>query len=251
MGPGGREFGLLIEDNALEGNAFHNVETLYEAAAIKTHCNVRCLIRRNLVVDTVHGSGIWMDWDNRNSRCCQNVIVNTHSMFGGIFVEASQTPNLVDQNIILGTQGHGIYEHDCFEQVFVHNLIAGSAKSAFHLHGKITDRRIADRQPSYGRHVVRNNLLTGNHAPDFFGGEASEVGDNLAEGISAALDRQTWKLTWSATNPATTVSRLSFITHDFTGASRAARTAPGPFNELPQKPISTVLSQPTTRGALD
>ena len=80
----GKGFGLLLEDNALLRSAFHDVESLFETAGIKTHRNVGCLIRRNVVLDTLHGPGIWMDWDNRNSRCCQNVVVNSHTMHGKI-----------------------------------------------------------------------------------------------------------------------------------------------------------------------
>jgi len=77
------EFGLLIEENMLLRNAFHDTERLYETAGIKTNNNVHCLVRRNLIVDTYHGAGIWLDWDNRNSRCCQNIIVTFRTIHGG------------------------------------------------------------------------------------------------------------------------------------------------------------------------
>ena len=115
---GGREFGLLIEDNVVMRNAWHDAELLWETGGIKTHCNVRCLIRRNLVTDTAHGSGIWMDWDNRGSRCCENLVVGSHNKNGAIFIEASTVPNLVDHNIVWDTTGHGIYEHDSRRQIY-------------------------------------------------------------------------------------------------------------------------------------
>jgi hypothetical protein len=98
---------------------------------IKTHNNVGCLIRHNLVFDTVHGPGIWLDWDNRNTRCCQNIVVNAHTRVGGIFVGASNVPNLFDQNIVWGTEGAGIVEQDSCHQIFVHNLIAQNTKEGF------------------------------------------------------------------------------------------------------------------------
>ena len=237
MGPGGsREFGLLIEDNVLLRNAFHDVERLYETAAIKTHCNVRCLIRRNLIADTRHGAGIWMDWDNRDSRCCQNVIVGGQTIHGGIFVEASQVPNLVDRNIIWGTQGHGIYEHDSHRQIFAHNFIARNQGSGMRLHGRMTDRKIDGKQARYGGHVVRNNVLVANHKADVFRGEPSEIAGNLADGVCAELDRTGWHLTWSVAGNPTTIPRLPLVRFDFFGATRPERTVPGPFLKLPLGP---------------
>jgi alpha-N-arabinofuranosidase len=242
MGPGGREFGLLIEDNELRGNAFHDVERLYETASIKTHCNVHCLIRRNLIVDTQHGPGIWMDWDNRFSRCCQNVIVDTRSIAGGIFIEASQQPNLIDRNIVWGTQGHGIYEHDCHGQVFAHNFVARSSGSAFHLHGRMTSRRIDGKQPSYGGHVVHNNLLVDNRHADFLGGEPSRVRGNLVDAVVADLDRATWRLDWHATSPVSKVARVPLVPSASSEASgQGESTAPGPFLDLPVSPTSILI----------
>ena len=129
LGPGNKEFGLLIEDNVLLRNSFYDVERLNETAGIKTHNNVRCLIRRNLIMDTQHGGGIWMDCRSQFSRCMQNVIIGSKTIHGGIFVEASYEPNLVDQNFIWDTQGHGIYEHDSCNQKFANNFIGQSAKS--------------------------------------------------------------------------------------------------------------------------
>ena len=231
LGPGrGQEFGLLIEDNVLCRNAFYDVERLYETGAIKTHNNIRCLIRRNLIVDTRHGAGIWMDWNNQFSRCTQNVIVGTHTIHGAIFVEASYQPNLVDQNILWNTDGHGIYEHDSTGQVFAHNLIAHSSKCGLHLHGKITDRRVDGREMVYGRHTVRNNVLIGNAQPSQFLGEPSDVADNVQEGATARLDLQRMTLTWSTPAAGTSCKPVTGIAHDLLGRAREGhKTCAGPF----------------------
>jgi hypothetical protein len=42
---------------------------------------------------------------------------------------------------------------------------------------------------------VKNNILLADHRADVFGGEPSEISDNLVDGISAALDREHWRLT--------------------------------------------------------
>jgi alpha-L-fucosidase len=195
LGPGnGREFGLLIEDNVVLRNAWHEAELLWETGGIKTHCNVRCLIRRNLVTDTAHGSGIWMDWDNRGTRCCQNLILGSHTRNGGIFVEASTVPNLVDHNIVWDTTGHGIYEHDSRRQIFTHNLVGRSSGEAFHLHGKITNRRVGGAPMTYGAHFVANNLMVGNARADQFGGEPSVVTNHVSLTDGLRLNRETLEL---------------------------------------------------------
>lgn len=231
LGPGqGREFGLLIEDNVLERNAFYDVEPLFETGAIKTHNNIRCLIRRNLIVDTLHGAGIWMDWNNQFSRCSQNVIVGTHTMHGAIFVEASYEPNLVDQNIVFDTDGHGIYEHDSTGQIFAHNLVVRSSKCGLHLHGRITDRRVDGREMSYGRHIVRNNVLIDNRRASEFLGQPSEVAENVEGGASAALDLRRLTMSWSIPESGKGCDPVSGITHDWLNRSRGDRqTSAGPF----------------------
>ena len=231
LGPArGRDFGLLIEDNVLARNAFYDVERLFETAAIKTHNNIRCLIRRNLILDTRHGAGIWMDWNNQFSRCTQNLIVGTHTIHGAIFVEASYQPNLVDQNILWNTDGHGIYEHDSSGQVFAHNLIAYSTKSGLHLHGRITDRVVDGRAMTYGRHTVRNNVLIGNATPSDFLGEPSDVAHNVEEGASARLDLKRRFLTWNIPDAGTRCPPVPGVTYDLLGQPRVGNeTCAGPF----------------------
>jgi hypothetical protein len=123
---------------------------------------------------------------------------------------------------------------DSCRQIFAHNFVGRSTRSGFHLHGKITPRRIAGKQPEYGGHVVKNNLLFANAQPDEYRGEPSEVTDNLARHLSAALDRTTWQLTWWVTNAPAGVVRLPFMTHDFQDRPlRGDRIAAGPWGDLP------------------
>ena len=234
---GGREFGLLIEDNVVMRNAWHDAELLWETGGIKTHCNVRCLIRRNLVTDTMHGSGIWMDWDNRNSRCCQNIVLNSRASNGGIFVEASTVPNLVDHNIVWDTKGHGIYEHDSRGQIFANNLVGRSSGEAFHLHGKITDRRVGKEPMTYGEHYVANNLIIGNAKADEFRGEPSIVTNHVSLTGGLRLDRESLAL---RTDETLALERepafVAPVRRDFFEVERSrTSTAVGPFAGTPAK----------------
>ena len=245
LGPGrGREFGLLVEDNVVLRNAWHDAELLWETGGIKTHCNVRCLIRRNLVADTRHGPGIWMDWDNRNSRCTQNVLWNNHPRNGAIFVEASTVPNLVDQNIVWGTQGPGIYEHDSRRQIFLHNLIGHSAGPAFALRGKVTSRSVNGQPMTYGAHQVENNLLVANARPDEFRGDPSMRSNNLALSDGVTWDAETLEVKVSRRLPEVSALACPSLAHDFFGNPRTgARVLPGPFASLQSIPASLRVVQ--------
>lgn len=149
----------VIEQNLIVGNAFYDVEIYFETGGIKTHNNVRSLIRGNCVVDTVHGPGIWMDAANRDSRCTGNVVVGTSTMFGGLFLELSEVPNSVDHNVVWDTRGAGMYEHDCGRQLFVNNVVGRSTGAAAWLRGQVTDRRLGKHPLISGQHIITGNTF--------------------------------------------------------------------------------------------
>jgi alpha-N-arabinofuranosidase len=226
--------GCLIEENALLRNAFHDAERYYETAAIKTHLNENTLIRHNVIDGTLHGSGIWMDFANVNSRCTRNVILRTSTIHGGIFIEASSRPNLIDQNVIWETRGSGIYEHDGRGQVLAHNFIAKSTGAGIRSQGKVTDRKVHGEPIVGGAHKIRNNILIGNAKPVETRGPASDIEGSLEDGIEAALDPATAVLVWIVRRPVVPGRRPDVITHDFFGIPRADPEAmPGPFVRLP------------------
>lgn len=150
----------LIEQNLIVGCAFHDVEIYFETGGIKTHHNIRSLISRNCVVDTVHGPGIWMDAGNKDSRCTGNVVVGTHTMFGGLFLELSQDPpSMMDNNVVWDTHGAGIYEHDCGHQLFLNNVVGRSTGAAAWLRGQVTDRRLGSDPLISCQHVITGNTF--------------------------------------------------------------------------------------------
>ena len=232
----------LIEDNLLVRNAFHPVERYYETGGIKTHGNANTLIRRNRIFETFHGCGIWMDFANVNSRCTQNIIAGSSTIHGGIFIEASQEPNLIDRNVIWGTRGAGIYEHDCFGQVFAHNFIGKSTGPALRLRGKVTNRKVRGKPIRSGGHTVVNNVLFANAQMIETKHEHRDVSGNLSEGIVAAFDRETLTLTWHATGDAPPCTALKPMTHDFFGRALTGKTlVPGPFRGVPRESMAVQL----------
>jgi len=232
----------LIEDNLLLRNAFHPVEHYYETGGIKTHLNTGTLIRRNRIFDTLHGCGIWMDFANVNSRCTQNVIVGSRTIHGGIFIEASQKPNMIDRNVIWDTHGAGIYEHDCCGQIFAHNFIAKATGPALRLRGKVTDRKVDGQPILSGQHVAINNILFENQQTIESRHEQKDLSGNLSEGIVAAFDRETLTLTWHITADLPECHPLKPITRDFFGKPwPSGALPPGPFSKPPGTPTPVRL----------
>jgi hypothetical protein len=203
------------------------------------------LIRRNLVADTYHGPGIWMDWDNRNTRCTGNVVIGCSTVTGGIFIEISNVPNSIDSNVVWGTKGHGIYEHDSTRQIFAHNLVGASEGCGFHLHGRITDRKMGGEPMVYGAHRVENNIIVSNRLPDDIRGEPSRlVGHAVLQG-GISFERETWGLQISEDLKLAEVDVVPEVPVDFRGQRRGgARTIPGPFADLPKAPARIALRSP-------
>ncbi len=160
-------FYCLIEDNLVEDCCWHDTEEMWESAGIKFHRNQHTLVRRNVVRRIAHGSGIWLDFENRNMRCTGNVIAEVESLFGGVFVEASHVPNRVDRNVIVGMRavedggGHGIYCHDTDYLQADHNMMADCDGVAIHLPKGQADRFVDGRGSLSKRHVVHHNLFAG------------------------------------------------------------------------------------------
>ena len=207
----------LIEENVLRNNTLYAVEKIYECAGIKTHKNQGTLIRRNLIMDN-SVNAIWMDWDNRDTRCTQNVIVNCTT---GIFIEASVIKPycLLDRNIVWGAK-QGILEQDSKNQTIVHNFI-GHSKAGIIPRGKVSGRFVGLWHPTAGGgHTIANNVffevtqeikqtLKPAFPPNRIAANASEK-----DGISASLDAQRGILTLRASRPLASPGAQSLVTED-------------------------------------
>lgn len=182
----------LIEENLISRCGWHRVEDYFECAGIKTHHNHGCLIQRNVLTDMIQASGIWMDYGNVNSRCSQNVIVNTDSRFGGVFEEASQAPNLVDCNVIWRSTGHGIYQHDCDELNVAHNLVCHAQKTGIRMQ-VCKGRIVFGRESTAVKNRILNNLLVGNGQPLSVSDPDNICDGNLIARSDAPFDLAEWQ----------------------------------------------------------
>jgi len=241
----------LIEENVIRRCGWHDILRIYETGGIKVHCTTDILIRRNLITDTTGAPGMWMDYTNVNSRCTGNVILNADSSNGGIFMEASQDPNLVDHNIVIGSRGNGIYQHDCDELVIAHNLIARCGDAGIRMR-ICKGRKVRGRLTTAKRNTIAGNIIIdaasmlaisdADNRSDhnvFVPGRAAFAlqewhkstgwdGHSVVAEVQLDLDPEALELALQATAPLLLVPRLEAITHDFLGRVREGETALAP-----------------------
>lgn len=146
------------------------------------------LVRQNLVHDVTSAAGIWLDWDNRRSRVTQNVVADVrHTIPGGIFLEASRTPNLIDRNVVWSVDARAINLSDT-SNVTV-NFI-GPAETAVSAQ-TVTDRSLAGEPLDASANEIRANLLVATAGdPDL--ADDNVFADNKS--VAATLHRESWQL---------------------------------------------------------
>jgi parallel beta-helix repeat protein len=219
------------------------------------------VLRRNLVTDTTSAPGIWMDYANANSRCTCNVILRAQCEAGGIFMEASQSPNLVDTNIVWATRGNGIYQHDCDELTIANNLVVGSTDAAVRMQvcqGRIVGGRLSTAK----RNRIVNNIFV-NHARPLAISDPDNQSDynafdtspgfelaawqkahkwdahSTALKLTVELDDKTLTLAVSADGRLPTCPIERRVDFDCFAKPRAGLgTPPGPFATFPTGPVS-------------
>jgi len=247
----------LIEDNSIARCGWQHAQFIWETGGIKVHMTLGTVIRRNLIRDTIDAPGIWMDWQNRNSRCTGNAILNARTVNGGIFMEASQVPNLVDHNFLWGSTASGIYQHDCDELVVAHNFVAQSADAGVRMQicrGRIVGGRLSTAK----RNKILGNILVENGSPLAIS-DAENTSDynvfgpgrrpfdlarwqtergwdqhSVAADVHAEFDPETLQLTWWIAGRVPQSARLAPMTNDFLGRPYVGATIPpGPFGEVP------------------
>jgi hypothetical protein len=231
----------LIEENVLRNNTIYPVGRIYECAGIKTHKNQGTLIRRNIIMDN-SVNGIWMDWDSRDSRCTQNVLVNCVK---GIFLEASVVAPfcVLDRNVIWGAK-RGICEHDSKSQTFVHNFL-GRCETGIVLRGKITGRVVEIGHPTAGGgHTVANNAFFEvkqdiketkkvGFMPNIIAGNASDT-----DGLTASLDALKMTMALATSKPLAAHCDKALVSHDLLGRPWPGDIrSPGPLPLGDDKPV--------------
>ncbi|UCD50198.1 MAG: right-handed parallel beta-helix repeat-containing protein [Phycisphaerales bacterium] len=256
----------LVEDNRISHSGWQDVERYWETAGIKLLVNEKTLVRRNVIAHFQAGSAIWLDWNNRNCRITQNLAYDIWMCCNGaLFVEASQTPNMIDHNILWDIRGTGIYAGDTDNLIIAHNLIG--ACTGLGVHTRVaTDRRVNGRRVTSRDNRVVQNLFYEVAAPIRFEDEQNQAernvfvepserfdvaawqdGANVTMDMDLDFDPATLQLHWSA--PALPQSaRIDGMAVDYHGAPRPTEAATcGPFQSRFAGPVTLNVSPPQTR----
>lgn len=153
---------LLIEDNLIEHCGLLPIQLHQESGGIKLHRVLGSLIRRNVFRHNRNSAALWLDGGCANTRVTQNLFHDTIGLgYGAVFIEITQGPNLIDNNIIVGSDIHGIYATDMARLIVMQNLIANVGKgSAVHLF-RAGKWRFRDQVPWEDEQWVEGNVLAG------------------------------------------------------------------------------------------
>jgi hypothetical protein len=179
----------LIEDNLITDCGWMPITHHYETAGVKVHYTVNCLFRRNVLLRNRSSAALWFDGYSTNTRITQNVFYDTSdSPFASIFIEVTQGPNLVDNNLIISSRSHGIYEHDSARLLVLQNLIANGAGSAVYLNLGDPNRKFNDTHPQE-LHRVHGNLLAGFEGYVTFPTDTSRSDFNVLGGLTKPQDK--------------------------------------------------------------
>ncbi|MCR9065116.1 MAG: right-handed parallel beta-helix repeat-containing protein [Cytophagales bacterium] len=260
----------VVHDALIEGNHIYNcgwqdAENYWEVAGIKILNVTNSLIRRNYIHNITGGNAIWLDWDNNGSRVSQNIIHDISTVQGSIFVEASQYPNMIDNNFIWNVDGNGVYVNDSDSVKVYHNLIANFSGNAVHgvaptnrsLNGKklvSENHHVANNIFINGRasHISKssiqeNNLYVNSTQPNLFSTEAlHEAGERISSsqqfGYGSFVCEGLY-FNWTFTEKIPLVPRLKGVDFDLKNNLKSkALTFPGPFNNLTEE-YSTLLNE--------
>ena len=148
---------MLVEDNLVTDCCGLPVADHCESAGIKIHRTEHSLVRRNVILRTYDGPALWLDGEILNTRITQNLCADVRKPhWGSLFLEINKGPNLCDNNIVIGANGNGIYEHDAERMMVLQNLVANGSGDAIHF-------RFGDPQrvnpPFQNHHRAFGNIL--------------------------------------------------------------------------------------------
>ncbi len=195
--------GTLIESNLIEHVGYQDVELAWETGGIKLHAAKNCLLRHNVIRHTLHAEAIWLDYENSNTRVTGNVLGdNLETLRGGIYLEASHEPNMIDNNIIWsatpgagggsynmpGHGGWGITIDGTDDTIVAHNLI-GLTRDAAIKFRNIESRIVSGRGgTTRGNRVLNNIFYRCGKAIDFSNQDNSAEGNLYAKDWGEAKD---------------------------------------------------------------
>ena len=268
---------FVVTNGLITGNHIYNIgwqdaENYWECSGIKILVAHKTLVNRNHIHDIQGGNGIWLDWDIRYSRVTQNNIHGVQNIQGGIFIEASHYPNLVDNNFIWNIDGNGIYANDTDYLMVYHNLVANVSGNVVHAIVQ-TDRSQNGRKLTAEENLVYNNIFI-NGLPMRFSSNSNKADHNLyvstkepnnfkdvinmngLDANSAFKYAQAYftssisMFKWIADYNIKPVPLLKEVQYDFFNDLKENKnTIPGPFNKLSKETTLVLTEKPITKDS--
>ena len=157
----------LVENNIVERIGDKNIERIWETGGLKFHLCNTVLIRNNVFRHIRHAPGVWLDYLNRNSRITGNVFADIESIHGGVYLEVSHAPNVIDHNIFWDIRGvdrprsgTGVNVDTGEQSVVAHNLFA-QIRDGFAVTVNLDQkaRPVGGRVGLCRRHKILNNVF--------------------------------------------------------------------------------------------
>lgn len=252
----------LVERNDVTDCGWQDAEFHWEVAGIKLLVNRGTLLRNNHIARLQGSAGIWLDWDNQNSRVTGNLIHDVSTVQGAIFIEASQQPNLVDHNVIWNIDGQGVRAADTDNLIVAHNLFGRIADDL--VYEKVaTDRELGGRRLTSAGNRVVNNLFVDVSKP-IASGDPTNVADynvyvwtrktapsdvkgagdhTVSTTGDVQFDERNLVVTWRSAEPLQAAPTVAGCDRDFFGRTRSeGLNIPGPF---------IAFSNPTTLNLVE
>jgi len=241
----------LVEDNYVYDCGWQDAEHHWEVAGIKLlGCN-GTLVRNNYISNMNGCMGIWLDWNNKNSRVTRNVIRNISTLQGAIFIEASQILNLIDNNIIWNVDGEGVRLADTDNTIVAHNLFVNVTEGQV-VARVATDRSLGGRKLTSTNNQVINNIIVNPGKPVTFEDPSNIADYNMYistkesksvmkdKGANSkviqgniTLDEDNLFLTWRTSSALPSVPVIKNCEFDFFNNPRnSGYNLPGPFQGL-------------------
>lgn len=197
----------LVEDNVIERIGALNVERIWECAGLKFHVCTGSLFRRNVFRRIQHACGLWLDVANRDCRISGNVFADIESFQGGVYIECTHDPVLIDGNVFwdirrspwpptgAGAGGIGVKVDAGENIVIAHNLFAKIGDYAVSVNLDQAERIINGRVGLCRRNHVLNNvfadcprrILLGRAADNISNGNLFDLRDDRREQASLCI----------------------------------------------------------------
>ncbi|MFC1718999.1 right-handed parallel beta-helix repeat-containing protein [Candidatus Poribacteria bacterium] len=157
----------LVEENLVERVGWQDIEKIHETGGMKFHVCDTMLIRRNVIRGVYYGPGMWLDYLNKNCRVTGNVIADITGSHGGVYIEVTHEPNLVDNNIFwdiktIDDAGPAVCIDDGEKCVVAHNFFGNVGPwYAISMIRRQTERAAGGAVGLGRKHSILNNILVG------------------------------------------------------------------------------------------